>query len=137
MLQDVCRKYYFEQDLNCAETVLLAAGEYFGLADVNEGSVRGLGAFGSGCGCGKLCGAVAASVAALGMALTKERAHTSPELRKATAEYMRTFIAQHGSDQCRELRAKYYSKEQKCFAQVALAADLLEEIMEKYGVHPV
>ena len=64
MLKDCYSKYYFDQNYNCAETLLRAANEYYGL-HLHDRDMILVGAYGAGIQCGNTCGAVLAAAAVL------------------------------------------------------------------------
>ena len=55
MLRDYVKKYYLEQRRNCAESLLRAANEAYGL-NLTEADFALLSGFGGGMGCGSVCG---------------------------------------------------------------------------------
>src|SRR5699024_11372818 len=67
---------YLEEDNNCAETLLRAASEAYGL-DVSPEDTRLIAAFGGGMGCGGTCGALAGALAVLGRVAIEGRAHAT------------------------------------------------------------
>ena len=66
MLKDVYQKYYFEQNYNCAETLLRAANDYYDLK-LHDRDMIMVGAYGAGIQCGNTCGAVLAAASVLSM----------------------------------------------------------------------
>ncbi len=65
MLRDNVKKYYLEQDYNCAETILRCIDEEYGIG-LTEDDFKLVSAFGGGMGCGSSCGALCGAMAALG-----------------------------------------------------------------------
>ena len=55
MLRDNVKKYYLEQDYNCAETILRCIDEEYGIG-LTEDDFKLVSAFGGGMGCGSSCG---------------------------------------------------------------------------------
>ncbi len=66
MLKDVAMKYYKEQNYNCAETILRAGNEYYGL-ELHDRDMILVGGFGGGIQSGNTCGAVLSAVSILSM----------------------------------------------------------------------
>ena len=64
MLKDIFEKYYFEQNYNCAETILRAANEYYELG-LHDKDMILVGAYGAGIQCGNTCGAILSAAAVL------------------------------------------------------------------------
>ena len=54
MLKDVIGKYYFEGNYNCAETIIRAGNDYYGLG-LHEEDMKMLGVYGAGIQCGNTC----------------------------------------------------------------------------------
>lgn len=77
MLRETAKKYYLEQNYNCAESVLRAANEEYGLG-LDEGALKLMAGFGGGMGCGGVCGALSGGIAALSKLRVSDRAHTTP-----------------------------------------------------------
>lgn len=133
MLADVAQRYYLEGDYNCAETVLLAANEAYGLGLDPETSLRLVSAFGAGMGCGMTCGALAGGMAVLGCAAVDGRAHATKGFRDLCAAYVRRFDEALGGRDCVHLKPKHFSRETRCLQTVRLACDVLEQQMRELG----
>lgn len=131
MLRDYVKLYYLEQNRNCAETILCAANDYWGLA-LEPTVFHALGSFGGGLGCGSLCGALAGSAAVLGILSTGTIAHENPLLRPTCSRLVQRFRERFGSEQCSALRPLH--KKERCLLLVEQAADLLEELVEANGL---
>lgn len=127
--------YFLEQNRNCAETILCAAGRRWQL-ELDPSVLHALGSFGGGLGCGSLCGALAGSAAVLGMLSTKTVAHENPLLRPACSQLVREFRERFGSELCRELLPVHKEEGVRCLHLVEKAADLLEELVESYRLAP-
>ena len=102
MIKDYVRKYYLEQDHNCAETVFLAANEALGLG-LPEESAKLISAFGGGMGCGSTCGALAGSMAILGQCRVQGRAHATEGFKEQCAALKEAFEKRLGSILCKDL----------------------------------
>ena len=59
MLKDLCEKYYFEGNYNCAETIIRAGNDYYNLG-LHDRDMIAFGGFGAGIQTGNTCGAVLA-----------------------------------------------------------------------------
>lgn len=127
MLVTSARRYYVEENYNCAESVLLAANEVYALGIDPQSCVRLLGAFGGGMGCGGLCGALAGSLAALGAATIAGKAHTTEGLKERCAGFVDRFEAALASRECREIKPQRFAGDgERCFDTVRIACELLE-----------
>ena len=133
MLRDYVKTYYLEQNRNCAETILCAANDYWGLS-LEPAVFHALGSFGGGLGCGSVCGALAGSAAVLGILSTRTVAHENPLLRPTCSLLVRTFRERFGSEQCRELLPVHKREGERCLQLVEQAAGLLEELVEAHSL---
>ena len=134
MLKDVIMKYYYEQDMNCAESMIRGANEYYGLG-LDENAFHTLGGFGGGCCSGRFCGACTGGVATVSNLYIHTRAHAEDKARAHVKDFTEAFIERLGSDICAELKEKYmdYSLERsRCHVTVEKAAVLLEEMITKF-----
>ena len=112
---DYLEKYYKDTNYNCAEAVFSAAAEAWGL-DISDDVIRTMGCFGGGMGCAIVCGAVTG--------------HTSPEMMKKVRTYIRKVREAYGSENCKDLRPQFYSKEERCFQTISKIAAILDEVYE-------
>ena len=134
VLKDNARKYYLEQDYNCAESTIRLANDFYGL-DLDEDSMKMVAGFGGGLGCEKTCGALCASIAVLGKLLVKERAHTAKGFSAKCGDYVDHFLKILGSTECNVLKEKYKTDAERCLKTVELNADLLEAYLsEECGI---
>ena len=127
MLCDVAEKYYLGGDYNCAESVLLAANEVYGFGLDAENCEKLVSAFGGGLGCGRLCGAAAGAMAALGFAAVDGRAHATEGFKELCGETAQEIKEALGAMDCGVLRPKYFTAENRCYKTVCLTADVLEK----------
>lgn len=125
MIRDYTRKYYLDENCNCAETVFLAASEALNLGLTLE-DARLICAFGGGMGCGSTCGALAGAMAILGKYMVKDRAHTTEGFKESCAALKESFERRLGSTFCNEIKAKNFSEAERCMLTVQIAADVLE-----------
>ena len=128
MLIKAAEKYYFDMDYNCAESVLMAANEAYGLG-LAQDAHHLLSGFGGGIGCGSVCGALAGAVAVLGLVLVDERAHATQGFRERCAAFAAAFEQALGSQLCSAVKPLYADStgKRRCFAPVETACRLLEK----------
>lgn len=127
MLKDRAREAYLHKNYNCAESVLWAAGQEYGLGLPEEGQ-RLLGGFGGGLACGSACGALCGAMAVLGRLRMGESAHGTPGFREECARLSALFRERLGGLDCRELTPKHKREDgTRCLETVLLACDVLEE----------
>ena len=125
------KEYYLGENFNCAESVLRAANDEYGLG-LDEKALVTAGGFGGGIGAGSSCGALCGAIQALGAKLISEgRAADCPGFREKCAAYYYAFEEALGSSECRELGPKYKNGETRCYAVVEKAYELLKEMLDE------
>ena len=131
MLAETAKKYYLEGDYNCAESVLLAANEAYGLGLDPDTCYRLVSAFGGGMGCGSVCGALAGAMAALGQVAVTGRAHATEGFKDLCAGFVAAFEKELGAQDCKTLKERYFAEGSRCLQTVVLACGVLEKQMEQ------
>ena len=134
MLKDRLERYYLQEDMNCAETMLRAANEEWKLG-LDEKAYRAVAGFGAGCGCGRFCGAVAGGLAALGEERIQARAHATPGFGEQCAAFVNAVETQLGSVECEELKKKYRTEQLRCLRTLELTAEVLQDHMPEGNGH--
>lgn len=132
MLRDRISAYYLDQDYNCAETVLHAINDEYGL-EIPDEMFKLVGGFGGGMGCGNACGALCACIAAFGKLTIDERAHATPDFKERCSDLVQRFQEKLGDTACCELVLKYKTEETRCLDTVLLTADLFEAYVKETG----
>lgn len=131
MLLDVVKKYYGEEyDLNCAETMLYAANEEYGL-NLSKETFKTMAAFGGGMGVESTCGVITGAISALGILFTKERAHESDYVKTLTQEFIENFNKECNSLSCDKLKELYRNDETRCLNIVEKGAVILDNIVTR------
>lgn len=130
MLRDKAYDYFVNKDFNCAETLLHAANDEYKL-ELTDDAFRAIGGFGGGMGCGNVCGALVGCIAGISAKKIAERAHVTKGLKDLTTEMVNEFCQGLGSDNCKILKDKYWTKEKGCVEVVLRAADELEKVMAR------
>ena len=131
MLKDVYQKYYFEQNYNCAETLLRAANDYYDLK-LHDRDMIMVGAYGAGIQCGNTCGAVLAAASVLSMKYVEAKAHESEDIRPVVMKLMRKFNEKYGSTLCKDIKPQSYRPEYRCQMTIEAACDVLEATIAEY-----
>lgn len=129
MLADVAEKYYIEGDYNCAESVVLAANEMYGLG-LDENAYQLLSAFGGGMGCGGVCGALAGALSVLGKVNVTGRAHATKGFRTLCSSCVLEIEKELGGRNCDQLKPVYFAAEKRCLKTVRIACDVLERRLD-------
>ena len=124
-------EFYGRQEFNCAESLLLAGSEIYGLGYV-PGAGSPAAGFGGGMGIGHVCGALTGALMVLSMLFVQERAHESETMKLVASTFLERFRNQYGSLMCDELKTAYYDASKGCAAVVALAGEVLEEIVAEF-----
>lgn len=131
MLRDVAKKYY-DMDYNCAEAIVHAGNEYYGLG-LCDHDMRMAAAFGAGLQVGDVCGALTGSACVISAKYIENRAHEQKkELHDVTLKLVREFQQKLGSRLCAKVKAVHFSKEVRCLNTVLLAADVLEQVIREF-----
>lgn len=131
MLKDVAEKYYFN-NCNCAESVFLAANEYYSLG-MDPAVSKMVGGFGGGVQTGNACGALLAAVSVLSLLCIDGKAHESATLRNAVSFFVTEFEEKMESTLCREIRPRVFEPEKRCLKTVETACDILEDVIRRGG----
>jgi C_GCAxxG_C_C family probable redox protein len=114
-----------EDGCNCAEAVLLAANDVYGLG-LSDETAKVVGGFGGGMGCGNACGALCGAIAVMGVKKMGRRAHETPGFSPACGALVKDFEAALGSTMCADLRKIHANQTQRCLKTVLAACDVLE-----------
>lgn len=133
MLSDTVRKYYIgDCDLNCAEAMLYAANEEYGML-LDKKALKTMAAFGGGMGIEEACGAMTGGLAALGVLFVKDRAHESDRIKRLSKEFIEAFKEKLSTENCRKLKDIHREDANKCEYIVVTAAELLDKIVDREG----
>lgn len=129
MMRDRIYDYFVTRDYNCAESILRAADDEYGLG-LREQDFKLVSAFGGGLGCEKTCGALCGALAAIGCLKVTDRAHATENFKELCGGFVQKFEADLGSIDCDVLKLKYRDEETRCLKTVELAADALDEYLK-------
>ena len=130
MLKERAKEYY-NQNYNCAETILRAGNEYYGLG-LHDRDMILVAAYGAGIQCGNTCGAVLAAAAVLSMKYVEAKAHESGDIRPVVGKLMRKFNEKYGSTLCKDIKPQSYRPEYRCQMTIEVACDVLEATIAEY-----
>lgn len=125
LLRDHAKNYYM-QHRNCAESLLLAANDAYGLG-LTEREIAMMKGFGGGMGAGSVCGALTGAIAALGLIYPTTKKAVENGLRADTGKLVAEFEAALSHVDCRVLKPKYHGEQNRCQQTVLLGADVLEK----------
>lgn len=131
MLKDYLPKYYFDQNYNCAETIVRAGNEYYNLG-LHDRDMIMVGAYGAGIQCGNTCGGVLGAAAVLSMKYIEAKAHESKDIKPVVLKMMRRFNALYGSTLCKDIKPQSFKPEYRCQKTIENACDILEQVIAEY-----
>ncbi len=131
MLKDIFEKYYYDQNYNCAETMIRAANEYYDLK-LHDRDMIMLGAYGGGMQTGNTCGAILAAVSVLSMKYVEKKAHESKDIKAVTTALIREFNKIYGSILCKDIKPQSFDPSFRCKKTIETACNVLEQVIEEY-----
>ena len=127
MLKEKATELY-HSGYNCAETIVRAANEVYGLG-LSDNDMKMMAGFGAGMGCGQVCGALSGAIAAISAKLIETKAHECPDLGPTCTSMVREFKLRLSDTECKNLKAKYFNRENRCLHTILDACDALEKVM--------
>ena len=130
MLEDVARKYY-QQGYNCAESMIRAGNEYYGLG-LNDKDMNMLAGFGGGLQVGDVCGALTGAICVISSKYVETKAHDTAILKPLTVKLIKAFQTEFGSRLCMQIKPKSYDTRLHCQNTVGVAASVLEQVIQQW-----
>jgi len=131
MLKDLLGDFYFDQNYNCAETILRAGNIYYDLG-LHDYDMKLVASYGAGIQSGNTCGAVLSGAAILSMKYVEAKAHESEDIRPVVMKLMKKFNAKYGSTLCKDIKPLSFKPEYRCQKTIETACDILEEVIAEY-----
>lgn len=132
LVERVIKYYDKEYDLNCSETMVVAANEEYDL-NISKQTLMAMASFGGGMAVGSVCGAITGSIAVLGIMFTTKRGHKSPQVKTMTSQFINEYNRRMGTLECVPLKDIYYEQgSPRCTKMMVTAAEILDEIVEEY-----
>lgn len=132
-MTELIKDYYLNQDMNCAEDLLLSANDLYHLG-LDHKAIKLVAGYGAGFGCGSVCGAIAGAMAAISSLAVEERAHATEGFRDLCQEFMERCEAELGSTMCDTLKPKYRTEEERCAPTCVKVGELLTAFIEEKGL---
>lgn len=114
---------------NCAEILLMAANEKYGLGLDNR-FLKAVRPFGGGIQSERTCGALLGAVAALGVMFSEDRPCSNAKLKAVTQEFVSMFEDEFGSLDCSYICEHHRSETEGCSPVKLRVAELFEGIVE-------
>ena len=132
MLKDYIEKYLFTEDCNCAEAILHAANDCYGL-ELSEREMKLVSGFGGGIQTGNVCGALLGAVSFLSLKYVETRAHRSTDIKPVVQLLTRRFKeAFGGSILCKDIKPVYFKPDIRCYDTVKTACDVVDNVIKEY-----
>ncbi len=136
VVSDLIRNGFGEDiKLNCAEKILHAANEVYNLG-LDKEALKLAKGMGGGMGIESVCGALSASVMAMGKLFADVPAldQSKPEntrVKELSREFFSAFQNEMGDMNCKPLKDRYFTKELKCKHIITKAAEVLDGIVSR------
>ena len=122
--------YGTKEDFSCAEKILYASNEVYGLGLDGESMKMSAGLAG-GLYSDLVCGAISAGALVLAKLFIRERAHEKPGVGHLVEELISTVKENLGGTSCVFLKDRYRKPEGGCTGLVVNIAKVLETIIER------
>ncbi len=135
MLIERVKHYYLDLGYNCAEAMLRGIRDVYKLP-LSDDSLPLVSGFGGGMHTGRLCGAIAGAVAALGAMLVKDKGRDNPDFGARCAALTDQLVKDLGTDQCDPLRSQHAQEDIRCWRVVERAARTFEQFALDMGLNP-
>lgn len=132
MLKDLAEIYYFENNYNCAESILRAANEYYHL-ELHDRDMILVGAMGGGIQTGNTCGAFIAAASVLSMLYVPEKAHESPDISPVVTRLTMKVGERLDGFLCGDIKPRMLAPGQRCWNTVEIVCDALEETIAEHN----
>lgn len=126
-MEERAKYYYIDKGNNCAASTLMAANDVYSLG-LAESTARLFAGFGGGLQCGRTCGALSGSIAALSQKYAGRE--DFKDLCKGFVEAFQEAM-DCGSIDCSVIKEKYNNENERCLAAVRIAAKTLEDYIAK------
>ncbi|MCR4595793.1 MAG: C-GCAxxG-C-C family protein [Lachnospiraceae bacterium] len=130
-LKNLYSKYYYDQNYNCAETMIRAGNEYYELG-LHDRDMIAFGGFGAGIQTGNTCGAILSAVSILSMRYVEQKAHESADIRPVTTALIRKFNERYGSVLCKDIKPQSFQPDIRCKHTIETACDIIEQVIAEY-----
>ncbi|TYB86487.1 MAG: C_GCAxxG_C_C family protein [Kosmotoga sp.] len=133
MLENIAVRIYRSASVeyNCAETILLAGGERYGI-DVCPQTLKALGPFGRGMQIESVCGALTGALSVIGLLFINKYQHESDMVEIVVNGFLKSFEEVMGTISCMELRKRFRDENAGCERIIKTAATNLEKTVKHY-----
>lgn len=121
---------YYRKGYNCAESIVRASNEMYALG-LHDKDMKMVAGFGGGSMTGDVCGALSASICVLSSKYVETKAHDCDCLRPLIQGMIKAFQNRMTSRLCAQIKPVLYTQTNGCENTVALAADILEDVINQ------
>lgn len=128
LLEINVKHHYQNNNFNCAETMIMACNDTFGL-NLPASASKLMAGFGSGLYTGNLCGSLVGCTSALSLMMVETKAHETEKLPYAQRLLVRNFRNLLTDTQCAKLKSIHHTKEERCLPTVLLAAQAFNQTL--------
>ena len=119
-------------NLNCSETMLHAANEYYNL-NLSKDALLMMSGFGGGIFEKHLCGIISGAIAVLGIKFKNKTLDNQNLLELTVNKFKAEFRENYEDLNCSFLLENYKNEENGCNDMIFKAATILKEIIDKYS----
>lgn len=128
MLSDLLEKGYgTEKGYNCVQKILFGANQMYDLGIEEDLFIPFTTGLGGGMKSGNNCGAIIGAVMVLSKLFPEKE-----QQQEVIQELISKYEAKMGSLNCTPLKERYRTEEKGCTVVICAAAEILEEMIEKY-----
>lgn len=114
---------------NCAEILLLAANEKYGLG-LDERFVKAVCPFGGGLQSEKTCGALLGALSAIGVMYTEDKPSANDKMKDITRKFVEEFQKEFGSADCKDIKEHHRSETEGCNPVKIRAAEVFKRVVD-------
>ncbi len=128
-LKELAKKYYLENNYNCAETVFLAANEFYKL-NLSNDDMKLLSGFGGGMMSGNICGALLASISMISYKYVKTKSHDDKAfVSEIINKELKAFDERFKALRCDEIKPANFKEGIRCLTTVEDALEILADVI--------
>ncbi|TVQ37483.1 MAG: redox-active protein [Spirochaetaceae bacterium] len=118
------------EDLNCAETILYAANQAYGL-ELEQASLRLAAGFGGGMGVESTCGVLTGASMVFSAMFVQQRGHESDRVKQLNAEFFQRMRGILGHIDCAPIKERWRHETDGCLPVMLEAARVLQQIVDR------
>jgi len=133
-MEKLIRKYRDKElySLNCSESIVFAANEYYELG-LNENALKMMTGFGGGVCEKELCGVISGAVAVIGMVLKNKTNSDGSVVKQAVIDFKNSFKESYNQIDCEYLVDNFKDEVVGCDKIIFESVSKLQEVIRKYN----